>query len=400
MYQSLYPALPMSQTRISPIQTFFENKQNAYTVAFAPDSKRFAAAGGLRAVFVYEVGKPEAIGGLADHRQSVYAMLFSKSGKYFITTGRDGMVIIYDAHNFDKLATLLSPQLGANYISVARYHKPESEGRVMISDGVETVEVQGLRGIYDALHYIFYELNKTEPETARCGALIREAFEKAGKAASQREVIFSNPQLLPNYALALNHDETELYVGASGGALKVFRMSDFSLARVIPLHAGNIRTIALSPNGDLLATGSSDRLVKILDAKTFEVLHTIEGHGDSVFSVAFSPDGKLFITGGKDARLRVWTVEGKSIKPKVKVLAHTFSIKAMTFLNDGKELLTVSQDKTIKLWDIQNVQCKETIDRTCGGHTFTINTVAISPDERYLVTGSDDKTVKLWELKK
>jgi WD40 repeat protein len=96
----------------------------------------------------------------------------------------------------------------------------------------------------------------------------------------------------------------------------------------------------------------------------------------------------------------VWTVEGKSIKPKVKVLAHTFSIKAMTFLNEGKELLTVSQDKTIKLWDIQNAQCKETIDRTCGGHTFTINTVAISPDERYFVTGSDDKTVKLWELKK
>ncbi len=390
----------MSQTHISPVQTFFENKQNAYTVAFAPDGKRFAAAGGLRSVFVYEVGKPEAIGGLADHRQSIYAMLFSKSGKYFITTGRDGMTLIYDARNFDKLATILSPQLGANYISAARHHNPENDGRVMVSDGVETVEVQGLTGIYDALHYIFYEINKTEQETAKRGALIREAFEKVGKVSTEREIVFSNPQLLPNYALALNHDETELYVGASGGALKVFRMSDFSLVRVITLHAGNIRTIALSPNGELLATGSSDRFVKILDAKTFETLHTIEGHGDSVFCVMFSPDGKLFITGGKDARLRVWTVEGKSIKPKVKVLAHTFSIKAMTFLNEGKELLTVSQDKTIKLWDIQNAQCKETIDRTNGGHTFTINTVALSPDERYFVTGSDDKTVKLWELKK
>jgi WD40 repeat protein len=390
----------MSQIHISPVQTFFENKQNAYTVAFAPDGKRFAAAGGLRSVFVYEPGKPEAIGGLADHRQSIYAMLFSKSGKYFITTGRDGMTIIYDAKNFDKLATILSPQLGANYISAAHLHNPDKDGCVMVSDGVETVEVQGVTGIYDALHYIFYDLNKSEQETAKQGTLIREAFEKVGKVSTEREIVFSNPQLLPNYALALNNDETELYVGASGGALKVFRMSDFSLVRVLPLHAGNIRTIALSPNGELLATGSSDRFVKILDAKTFETLHTIEGHGDSVFSVMFSPDGKLFITGGKDARLRVWTVEGKTIKPKVKVLAHTFSIKGMTFLNGGKELLTVSQDKTIKLWDIQNAQCKETIDRTNGGHTFTINTVALSPDERYFVTGSDDKTVKLWELKK
>jgi WD40 repeat protein len=390
----------MDQRHILLVQTFFENKQNAYTVAFAPDGKRFAAAGGLRSVFVYEVGKPEAIGGLADHRQSVYAMLFSKSGKYFITTGRDGMTIIYDAQNFDKLATILSPQLGANYIAVAYRHDLQKEGRVMVSDGTETVEVEGITGIYDALRYIFYELNKTEQETAKQGALIQSTFEKAGKATSQREVVFSNPQLLPNYALALNDDETELYVGASGGALKVFRLSDFSLTRVLHLHSGNIRAIALSPNGELLATGSSDRFVKILDAKTFEVLHTIEGHGDSVFSVMFSPDGKLFVTGGKDARLRIWTVEGKSIKPKVKVLAHTFSIKGMTFLNGGKELLTVSQDKTIKLWDIQNAQCKETIDRTNGGHTFTINTVSLSPDERYFVTGSDDKTVKLWEMKK
>lgn len=390
----------MSQTRISPVQTFFENKQNAYTVAFAPDSKRFAAAGGLRSVFVYEVGKPEAIGGLADHRQSIYAMLFSKSGKYFITTGRDGMTIVYDAQNFDKLATILSPQLGANYISATYLHHSKREGRVMVSDGKETIEIADITGVYDALHYIFYELNKVDSETAKHGGLIRSVFEQAGKAATEREVVFSNPQLLPNYALALNHDETELYVGASGGALKVFRMSDFSLTRVVPLHAGNIRSIALSPNGELLATGSSDRLVKILDAKTFEVLHTIEGHGDSVFSVLFSPDGKLFITGGKDARLRIWTVEGKSIKPKVKILAHTFSIKAMTFVNDGKELLTVSQDKTIKLWDIQNAQCKETIDRTNGGHTFTINAVSLSPDERYFVTGSDDKTVKLWQMEK
>lgn len=390
----------MTETRISPVQTFFENKQNAYTVAFAPNGKRFAAAGGLRSVFVYEIGKPEAIGGLADHRQSVYATLFSKSGKYFITTGRDGMTIVYDAQTFDKLATILSPQLGANYVSVARLHQPERDGRVMISDGKETIEVEGIEGLYDALHYVFYELNKTDAETKRHCALIQAAFEKAGKAASEREVVFSNPQLLPNYALALNSDETELYVGASGGALKVFRMSDFSLMRVAPLHSGNIRAIALSPNGELLATGSSDRFAKILDAKTFEVLHNIEGHGDSVFCAMFSPDGKYFITGGKDARLRIWTVEGKAIKPKVKILAHTFSIKGMTFLNGGKELLTVSQDKTIKLWDIEKAQCIETIDRNAGGHAFTINAVSISPDERYFVTASDDKTVKLWELKK
>ncbi|MFN3386875.1 MAG: WD40 repeat domain-containing protein, partial [Candidatus Thermochlorobacter sp.] len=109
------------QNRLTLKETYLENSQNAYTVAFAPDSKRFAAAGGLRAVFVYDPNEPKAIGGLADHKQSVYALLFSRSGKYFITTGRDGMIVVYDAEKFDKVATLLCPQVGTNFLSVTRY---------------------------------------------------------------------------------------------------------------------------------------------------------------------------------------------------------------------------------------------------------------------------------------
>lgn len=388
----------MPKTCITLEQTFYENKQNAYTVAFAPDAKRFAAAGGLRSAFIYEIGKTEAIGGLADHRQSIYAMHFSKSGKYFVTTGRDGMTIIYDAENFDKRFTILSPQIGKNFIIVVRSHDSEKTEAVFASDGERVAEVFGAKGAFEALSYIFYELDKTPAKTAQMGEIVQALFEKAGFSAIEHEIVFSNPQLLPNYALAMNNDETELYIGASGGALKIFNLQARSLKAVLPIHSGNIRAIAFSPNGELLATGSSDRFVKILDANTLDVVQTIEGHGDSVFSVAFSPDGKLFATGGKDARLRVWSVEGKTLKPKVKILAHTFSIKAMAFLKNSADLITVSQDKTIKLWDIHNAQCKEVVDKAAGGHTFTINAVSLASDEAHFVTGSDDKTARLWKL--
>jgi WD40 repeat protein len=388
----------MTASRITLAQTYFENKQNAYAVAFSPDGKRFAAAGGLRSSFIYEIGKPEAIGGLADHRQSIYAMQFSKSGKYFITTGRDGMTIVYDGKTFDKLLTILSPQIGKNFIATLRFGEGKSD-RAFVSDGERVAEVADAESAFEAVSCIFYDIEKTPAKTAQMGAMIQSVFEKAGISTPEQEIVFSNPQLLPNYALALNNDETELYIGASGGALKIVNLQTGALKAVLPIHSGNIRAIALSPNGELLATGSSDRFVKILDAKTFSVIQTIEGHGDSVFSVAFSPDGKLFATGGKDARLRVWTAEGKNLKPKVKILAHTFSIKAMAFLQNSNDLITASQDKTIKLWDIQNAQCRETIDRTVGGHTFTINAIAVASDEAHFVTGSDDKTVRLWNLR-
>lgn len=386
------------QNRLTLKATYLENSQNAYTVAFAPDSKRFAAAGGLRAVFIYSPDMPKAIGGLADHKQSVYALLFSKSGKHFITTGRDGMIIVYDAEKFDKVATLLCPQVGANFLSVVRY----ADGRVgsaFVASANAVKEVPSGDETYAAVEYILYELNKTPEQTAQSAQVVRRALETAGLAMpTDATITMGGNQLLPHYALALSPDESTLYVGGSHGALKIYDTSDWSLRRALPLHQGNIRTVAVSPDGKLVATGSSDRFVKILDAETLETLHTIEGHGDSVFAVAFSPDGALFATGCKDARLRIWNVSGKSIKPKVKILAHTFSIKSMSFISGSKEMLTVSQDKTIKIWDIEKVSCVETVDRLYGGHTFTINAVAVSPDERYAVTGSDDKTVKLWSL--
>ncbi|MDX2129392.1 MAG: WD40 repeat domain-containing protein [Chloroherpetonaceae bacterium] len=313
--------MPYTTPRLELLETFNENRENAYCVAFSPNKKTFAAAGGLRSVFIYDAFEKKPIGGLTDHRQSVYALLFAPSGRWFFSTGRDGFVFVYD-EKFDKVATLL----------------PE----------------------YD--------------------------------------MATANPQLYPNYSLALNANETELAVGATGGVLRIYDTETWKLKSVFPVHQGNIRSVAYSSNGKLMATGSSDRTVNIIHPETKTVLQTISGHADTVFSVLFSPDSKLFMTGGKDARLRIWDVEGTELKPKVKILAHTFSIKAMAYLPISQELITVSQDKTIKRWDFENAVCLETVDRTFGGHIFTINSVAISTDEKFLVTGSDDKKVKLWSI--
>jgi WD40 repeat protein len=368
-------------TRATLVQTFLENKQNAYTVAFAPSGTRFAAAGGLRSAFVYDVDKPEAIGGVADHKQSVYAMLFSKSGKFFITTGRDGMVIIYDAQTFDKLTTILCPQIGQRFIATSFDYKAQAAGAIFAADEHGIVHVQDSMPVFESVEYVFHDIQKTDEKTLRATSVIRKVFDAAGKIPDVSESLYSNNQLLPNYALALNPDESLLYVGASGGWLKVYRTSDWNLVNLVRLHDGNIRALAISPDGKYLATGSSDHFAKIHKTETLQTLHTIEG-----------------LTGGKDARLRVWSVDGDTIKPKVKILAHTFSIKSMAFLNGGKNLITTSQDKTIKFWDIASATLLETVDRNDGGHTFTINSIAVSTDETFFVTGSDDKTVKLWKL--
>src|SRR5580765_5291704 len=80
-------------------------------------------------------------------------------------------------------------------------------------------------------------------------------------------------------------------------------------------YSARISSVALSPDGTLLATGgwvdstSEIRLWKIANGKLALAI-PVGVHG--VCSATFSPDGKLLATGGDDSAVRVWDIkEGK-----------------------------------------------------------------------------------------
>ena len=59
------------------------------------------------------------------------------------------------------------------------------------------------------------------------------------------------------------------------------------------LVAGQVFSVAFSPDGSRLATGSTYNLVKLWDVRTARHLQTFEDNRSWVTSVAFSPDGHL-----------------------------------------------------------------------------------------------------------
>ncbi|MBC8044482.1 MAG: hypothetical protein IAF08_13670 [Rhizobacter sp.] len=386
--------MPEPSSRLRLLKTFEENKENAYTADFSAQGERFAAGGGQRSVFIYDTNAEQVIGGLADHKQSIYAVAFSQNGKWFFSTGRDGLVKMYNADTFDPVRTWMVLKVGQYWLSI----------NTRTADGHETTVM------HDAQFNVVFEKDTTADRVLEAVTLLLYANEDRHGEAVRRSndtvrtlLPEFDPQTAllqskPNFAIALSPDSETLVLGGTDGVLRLYETATGNLIRTLALHSGNIRTVACSHDGRYIATGSSDRLVKILDARSLEVVNTIEGHGDTVFAVRFSANDQCFATAGKDARVRLWNMDGYKLKPLVKVTAHTFSINAIAFLDCSKELITVSQDKTIKLWDVASMTCLETIDRTYGGHAFTVNSVAISPDEKRVLTASDDKTVKLWQL--
>ena len=72
-----------------------------------------------------------------------------------------------------------------------------------------------------------------------------------------------------------------------------------------------IFSIALSPDGTVLAAGYQDGTVRLWNMDTGEQLTILEGHKDRVVSLAFSPDGTLLASGGMDGTVRLWGVPGE-----------------------------------------------------------------------------------------
>ena len=156
-------------------------------------------------------------------------------------------------------------------------------------------------------------------------------------------------------------------------------------------HKDFVYSVAVSPDGKMIATGSKDKTAKLWNLEGKE-LQTLKGHKNSVWSVAFSPDGETIATGSGDNTAKLWNLEGKELRT---LKGHTDNVNSVAFSRDGKMIATGSADKTVKLWNPKNGE-KLNILAT---HTDKVNSVVFSRDGKMIATGSADKTVKLWDLK-
>ena len=71
-------------------------------------------------------------------------------------------------------------------------------------------------------------------------------------------------------------------------------------------HAGFVRDITFSPDGQRVASGSNDQTVRIWDTASGKELCALKGHAGVVFGVAFSPDGQRLASANQDGSIHLW----------------------------------------------------------------------------------------------
>jgi hypothetical protein len=181
-------------------------------------------------------------------------------------------------------------------------------------------------------------------------------------------------------------------LSGSYGTLKLWDVATGKEIRSFAGHTGPVFSVAFSPDGGTALSGSDDKTLKLWDIATGKEIRSFAGHTDSIHSVTFSPDGRSALSGSKDETLKLWDIAtGREIRS---FTAHAGLINSVAFSPDGRRALSGSDDKTLKLWDLATGKAI----RTFTGHTDSIHSVAFSPDDRLALSGSNDETLKLWDV--
>ncbi len=194
---------------------------------------------------------------------------------------------------------------------------------------------------------------------------------------------------------------------ASGSYATVYLWDAVSgeLKHLLKGHTGEVKSIAFSPDGKILACGGEVEYVgedhsygykgiRLWDVETRELKETLKGKMGNIYSVAFSPDGSTLASGEgwADYAIRLWDmVTGEQ---QLILKGHAGNVKSVAFSPQGNILASGSADNTIRLWDVATGKHI----RTFKGHTDDVNSVVFSADGRMLVSGSSDGTILLWDM--
>ena len=211
------------------------------------------------------------------------------------------------------------------------------------------------------------------------GSLTATSLERRGHKSAARSVAFSP-------------DGNILASGGRGGRMLLWDAGTGRLKQFVLRHAGAVWSLAFSPDGNTLAAATEGGYVYIYDVSNSKKVvrkHRLRAHSVRAWSVAFSPDGRFLASGGGDTVVRLWDYETGSIKKVLK--GHEEQVLSVAFGADNT-LASSSADGTVRMWDVETKS-----SRILDGHTDWVFSVAFHPNGDILASTGKDMSVRLWD---
>ena len=162
-------------------------------------------------------------------------------------------------------------------------------------------------------------------------------------------------------------------------------------------HPEVVTSVAISPNGRIVATGCRDGYVRFWIALNGQLLakskREAQFNQGTVSSLCFSPTGQSLLSGNLTEAACGMLFEVPTGQALPIPLCHKGKITAAVFSPDGRSILTGSHDTTARLWDAAT-------GRPRGApltHPSPVMLLAYNPDGKTFAIGCTNGAVQLWE---
>lgn len=200
------------------------------------------------------------------------------------------------------------------------------------------------------------------------------------------------------YSLAVSPNGRVLATGSYDQSIQLWDATSGSKLRTLTGHNGPVNRLAFHPAGKIIASASGDRTVKLWSVATGKRLDTLGEPAKGQNAVAFSPDGRFVVAGGIDNRVRVWRItnQGKEgTNPLIySRFAHEASILNLVFSPDGKTLASSGEDQTVKFWETRTFTTLRAVKNQSDWPTA----LAITPSNSHLLVGRLDGSLSRYPL--
>ncbi|OAE24832.1 hypothetical protein AXG93_4242s1040 [Marchantia polymorpha subsp. ruderalis] len=163
-----------------------------------------------------------------------------------------------------------------------------------------------------------------------------------------------------------------------------------------------IRALAFSVTGGLLAAAGDDDGIKLISTVDNSIVRVMKGHDGPVVSLAFDPKNEFLASVDTDGTVIYWSLDTGA---KVHTLKHAAPdvdledpcVNQIAWHPSGDVLAVPGHQFDVVMYDRDTA---EVHFRMRGGHNTSIGFLAWSPNGKYLATTGEDRKVMLWDAEK